>query len=182
MAQGLWGGEGRAYVRGGVAGGPGGVGIPAPRAPSDAEYVLGSSNSELPDSRVATDSDSIEFDKSIPGEVSAHKKPTVAALTPGTTVASNWEDIADGGTFTLTPTQNFTLANPTGLLNSQKVTYRIKQDATGGRTISLGSAFRFGSDISSVSLSTSPNKVDYLVCYYDSLDAKLDVVAFLKGY
>jgi hypothetical protein len=120
------------------------------------------------------------------GDLSANrtlaKAPTVAALSSGASVASDWANIADGGTFTLTALQSFVLANPSNLANGKKVTYRIKQGPGGGRTITLDTQFRLGSDISSVVLSTAADKVDYLVCYYDAADAKIDVVALVKGY
>lgn len=180
-SRGFWGGEGREYVQGGVAGGPGGAAL-GPRAPADAEYLLGATNTELLNGRVGTDSPSIEFDFSTPGEVQLRKLPTTFALTSEASVASDWNNIADGGTFTLTTLQDFTLANPTNLITSKKVTYRIKQDGTGNRTITLDSVFHLGTDIPAVILTTIAGAVDYLVCYYDTLDNRIDIVALVKGY
>ena len=91
-------------------------------------------------------------------------------------------DASAGSLFTLTADGNFTLSDPTNLTNGQMIIWRIKQDATGNRTITLDSIFRLGADISSVTLSTGANKVDYLVGYYDSTDAKIDIISFVKGY
>jgi hypothetical protein len=74
------------------------------------------------------------------------------------------------------------LANPTNAVHGQKLVWRIKQDATGGRILTLGAKFRLGTDIPSAVLSTGVNKVDYLGAVYDATDDKWDVIAFVKGY
>jgi acid phosphatase family membrane protein YuiD len=104
---------------------------------------------------------------------------TPVALTPGATVNT---DASLGNDFTLTAGQSFTLADPTNLVNGQKVLFAIRQDGTGGRVMTLGSIFRLGTDITSVVLSTAANKTDYLGCRYNGTDSKLDVLAFVKGY
>ena len=60
--------------------------------------------------------------------------------------------------------------------------WRFTQDGTGGRTITLGSDFRFGTDITAISLSTAPNVTDYFGAIYNSSAGKWDVIAFIKGY
>ncbi len=44
--------------------------------------------------------------------------------------------------FALTTTQNFTMANPTNVVDGKRIIYKIKQDGTGSRIITWGSAFR----------------------------------------
>jgi len=100
-------------------------------------------------------------------------------LTPGTTVTI---DASLGFYFTLVPAQAFTLANPTNPTNGQRITLRIKQDATGGRVITYDTKFRFGTDLATAVLSTGANKVDYLGFVYGSTDDKWDVVALERGY
>lgn len=103
----------------------------------------------------------------------------VVSLTDAATIATN---AALGNTFSVTLGGNRTLGNPTGGINGQKVTWRIKQDATGSRTLTLDTKFRLGADLSSVTLTTTANKTDYLGCIYHSTDDKWDVVSLIKGF
>jgi hypothetical protein len=91
-------------------------------------------------------------------------------------------DASLGNEFTFTATSAFTLANPTNPTGGQMAIWRIKQDATGGWVISFGTAFRFGTDIPSVTLTTTPLKTDYMGAVYNETDSKWDVLAFTKGY
>lgn len=79
-----------------------------------------------------------------------------ASLTLDFAVANNF----DVGTLT----GNITLNNPSNLAAGQSGTITLTQDATGGRTVSYGSYFKFVNG-SAPSLSTSANKVNVL-CYY----------------
>jgi hypothetical protein len=103
---------------------------------------------------------------------------TVAGAGPYTVAT----DASLSNSFTLTATQTFTLSNPTNATDGQRVIWRIKQDGTGSRLISLDTNFRLGADITVVTLSTGANKVDYLGAIYNSTDGKWDVIAFIKGY
>ncbi len=103
----------------------------------------------------------------------------VVALTDAANIATN----ASAGTmFTVTLAGNRTLDNPTLPIDGMKRLWRFKQDATGSRTITLGSAFRFGTDLIAITLTTTANKADYMGAVYNSTDSKWDVVAFMKGY
>jgi hypothetical protein len=113
------------------------------------------------------------------GTITPAQKPTPTALTPGTTVAV---DASLNDVFTLVPAQNFTLSNPTNPRNGQRIVFRIKQDGTGSRVLTLDTKYRLGTDITAVVLTTTASKTDYLTVYYDSTDDKFDVVAFVKGY
>ena len=82
----------------------------------------------------------------------------------------------------MTATGNFTLANPTNLVDGQKITFEIRQDDTGGRVPTLGSLFNLGG--LTLSWSTAADKIDYLGVVYRSSGAaspKLDVLAFRAG-
>lgn len=96
-------------------------------------------------------------------------------LTPGATVTI---DASLSDYFTLVPAQAFTLANPTNPTNGKRILVRIKQDAVGGRVMTLGAAWRLGGDIPTAVLSTVANKVNYLGAVYDTTDAKWDILAF----
>lgn len=84
-------------------------------------------------------------------------------LPPGTTVPV---DASLSDNFTLTPAQNFTLANPTNLIPGQTLNIHIIQDATGSRVITYGSLYKFATGANKV-LSTAANAVDHLSGYYD---------------
>lgn len=100
--------------------------------------------------------------------------PKVVALTDGATVAT---DASLGNVFTLTTTQNFTLSNPTNPTNGQAAIWIITQDATGSRTLTLGTAFRKSSGIVTT-LSTGANAVDYMGAVYNGAASKWDIVMF----
>jgi hypothetical protein len=67
--------------------------------------------------------------------------------------------------------------------DGQRMVIRIAQTNGGGHTVSWDStAFRFGSDIPSITLSTGNGKSDYITCVYDSADSKWDIVHVVKGF
>lgn len=103
----------------------------------------------------------------------------VVTLTDAITIAT---DASLGNVFTVTLGANRTLGDPTNPTNGQKCIWRVRQDATGGRTLAYGAAFRFGTDVTSPTLSTAANKTDYIGAIYNSADLKWDVVAVAKGY
>jgi len=105
--------------------------------------------------------------------------PTVVALTDGVNIAT---DASLGNIFTVTLAGNRTLDNPTNPSNGQKAIWRIKQDATGSRTLAFGAAFRFGTDITGITLTTTASKTDYIGAVYNGTDSKWDIIAFVKGY
>ena len=89
-------------------------------------------------------------------------------------------DASLGHVFTLTASEDFTLSNPTNAYNGQKLIWRIKQDATGSRVITLGDKFTVASDIEAVVLSTAADAVDYLGAIYNQAADKFEVVAFAE--
>lgn len=99
---------------------------------------------------------------------------TPVALTDGATINT---DASLGNTFKLTIAgTGRTLANPTNLVDGMQLTWRIKQDATGARTITTyGSLFSWGS-AGAPTLSTAANKVDYITGYYDATDNKIHAI------
>lgn len=103
----------------------------------------------------------------------------VVALTDGVNIAT---DASLGNIFTVTLAGNRTMDNPTNLTDGQTIIYKIKQDATGGRTLALGTVFRGSTDLALPALSTAANAVDYLMFYYNSGVTKLDILAVNKGF
>lgn len=100
-------------------------------------------------------------------------------LTDAATIAT---DASLGTHFRVTLGGNRTLDNPTNPADGQKVVWELIQDGTGSRTITLGTSFALGTDITGVTLSTTAGKRDFLGAVYNSTAAKWYVIAFVKGY
>ena len=84
-----------------------------------------------------------------------------AALADAATVA--WDlNLAQAATLTLGG--NRTLANPTNIAAGGSYVLAARQDATGGRTLNYGSAFKWVGGVPPA-LSTAPNAVDLLFFY-----------------
>ena len=62
-----------------------------------------------------------------------------------------------------------------------RYTLILKQDATGGRTVTWPGTFRTGS-AGPITLSTAPNATDYVGLQYNGVDGKYDNVAFNAGF
>lgn len=105
---------------------------------------------------------------------------TPDALTVNTGAVAT--DASLGNHFDVAATANFTLNNPTNPSHGQRALWAITQDATGSRIMTLGSAFIFGTDITSATLSTAANKTDLLGAVYDSTSAKWRICMFIKGF
>ena len=100
-------------------------------------------------------------------------------LTDGANIAT---DASLGNQFRVTLVGNRTLDNPTNPTDGQKVIWEFIQDGTGSRTITLGSKFTFGTDITSVTLTTTASKRDFMGAVYNLAADKWYVVSFVKGY
>lgn len=100
-------------------------------------------------------------------------------LTDAPTIAVN---ATLSNTFDVTLAGNRMLGNPTGATDGQKIMFRIRQDATGGRTLAFDTKYRFSSDIPSVTLSVTANKLDRIGVEYVAADDKFDVVALNRGH
>jgi hypothetical protein len=101
----------------------------------------------------------------------------VALAYSGTNVPVN----ASLGThFRLTATNNFLLQNPAGASDAQRMVFEIVQDAVGGRTMVLGNAFKLGTDIPLVNLTTNAGQRDFLTCV--SSGTNFYILGFIKGY
>ena len=100
-------------------------------------------------------------------------------LVDGATIVT---DAALGTHFRVTLGGNRTLANPSNLSDGQRLTWEVVQDGTGGRTLSYGSMFTFGSDVPSPTLSTTAGLRDFITAIYNSGTLKLYVVGFARGF
>jgi hypothetical protein len=83
----------------------------------------------------------------------------VLTLTDGATI--NW-DVNSGATATVTLGGNRTVAAPTNLVAGAFYALEIIQDATGSRTLTWNSVFKFANGVAPV-LSTAASARDYLV-------------------
>lgn len=68
-----------------------------------------------------------------------------------------------------------------GAVDKQKCVLEITQDAVGGRALTLA-GHRFGSDLTSIALSSGPNLTDKIGFIYDAAADKYDVVALMRGF
>ena len=93
----------------------------------------------------------------------------VITLTDAATITLN---ASLGSNFRVVLGGNRVLANPTGLSNGQVFNIRIKQDATGSRTLSYGTMYKFPGGIAPT-LSTGANAIDFMSCQYDAADSVL---------
>lgn len=83
-----------------------------------------------------------------------------------------------GSVFDVDADDDFTLDNPTNAYDGQKFVWRIKQDGTGSRILTLDSKFTVNSEISSVVLSTAASAIDHIGAIYNETDDKFEIVAF----
>jgi hypothetical protein len=106
--------------------------------------------------------------------------PHVTTLTYAATVTT---DASAGDIFDLTLTGNVTLADPTNPVDGKTIRWRIKQDGTGSRTVTLGNKFVIPSSATSpLPFSTAANKMDILAATYHAGRDKWDIIAFVMGY
>lgn len=113
-------------------------------------------------------------------EIGRSRYTTIApvTLTDQATIAT---DATASSHYRVTLAGNRTLGNPTGARDGQKMVWQIKQDATGGRTITLDSKFDVADDVGTVTLSTSGTATDWIGAVYDSAADKFYVISFVKG-
>lgn len=100
---------------------------------------------------------------------SANQRVAPSALTSGTNISVN---AALSNIFTLTIAHNATLDNPTNLADGMVLTFRIKQDGTGSRTLAYGTKYEFPGDVAPT-LTTTAGKLDVITGVYDSVADKI---------
>lgn len=83
--------------------------------------------------------------------------------------------------FRIMATGNFTLANPTGMVDGQKVIWEIYADGGADRTVTLGNGFAFGTTITGVT-PVKANTADFIGAIYSAWSGRWRVVAYTKGY
>lgn len=105
-------------------------------------------------------------------------QPRVHRLDYSAGATFNWADV---DIIDMTLAGNLSSITITGAVDGQSCLMRLKQDATGSRTITWPTNVRFNADITNVILSTTANKLDFIGLRYHQSDSKYDVVAFTKG-
>jgi hypothetical protein len=115
----------------------------------------------------------------VKGQTTARTVSVPVALTDATTIAT---DASLGNHFRVTLAGNRTLGNPTNPADGQRCIWELIQDATGSRTITLGTKFALGTSIAAVVLTTTASKRDFLGAVYNSTADKWFVTAFAKGF
>lgn len=76
-------------------------------------------------------------------------------------------DASASNNFDYTQTGSLTIANPSNLEAGVVLNFRLKQDATGGRTITLGSKFKWPGGTAPTWVTTA-NAINFFSAYYDS--------------
>ena len=92
-------------------------------------------------------------------------------------------DAAAANKFEVTLGGNRTIANPTNAENGRIIIFRLRQDNTGGRTVTWGTDYRFRGDLAAanVVLSISAHTIDRVAFEYVTADSKWDCISFVKG-
>lgn len=91
-------------------------------------------------------------------------------------------DVSAGNPVDMTLTGNITSMTFTGGVDGQKITLRLRQDGTGSRTLAFGSGVGFGTDFTSVTLSTSANALDLIGLEYNAALSKYLITSYSRGY
>lgn len=104
---------------------------------------------------------------------------TPVTLTDAATIVV---DATLGSTFVVTISGSRTLGNPTGAINGQMMRFIVIQDGTGGRTLALDTKYRYGAEITSVTIASGAGDVSYIGVIYFAASDKFDVVAVMTGY
>lgn len=105
--------------------------------------------------------------------------PRLTTLTDGVTITPNFTSTE---VLTVTLAGNRTMAAPTGVaVDGQKIMFKIKQDATGTRTITWNAIYRFSGG-TAPTLTTTASKTDYIGFQYNLADVKWDGIAERLGF
>jgi len=100
------------------------------------------------------------------------------ALSDGATISVN---AALGDVFDVTLGGNRTMAAPTNLTDGQTLIFRIKQDATGSRTITWNAIYDWG-DNGAPTLTTTANKIDVVGGKYHAASNKIHMFPPATGF
>jgi hypothetical protein len=117
-----------------------------------------------------------QFVTVVKNSINSFSGALVVALTDAATISTDAsQGYTIGSTYRVTLGGNRTIANPTNLVDGQRLVFEIKQDGTGSRLLTWGSMFTWSDDIPLVTLSTSANYVDQVAFVYNASAGKLYV-------
>jgi hypothetical protein len=102
-----------------------------------------------------------------------------SALVDAATIAI---DALLSNVFDVTLTASRTLGNPSDAKDGQELLFRVRQDGTGGHTLSYDTKFRFGSTLPSITISTGAGSLNYITVRYNEADDTFDVLDFKGGF
>lgn len=106
--------------------------------------------------------------------------PSVSLTDNGSTIAT---DASLGNTFRTTAlTANVTLSNPTNSSDGERIVWEIIQNASAAKTLSFGTNFGFGAEITGCTISTTLSSHNFLTAIYNSTTTKWYVVGCVTGY
>jgi hypothetical protein len=143
--------------------------------------------SQLPSAAAVTPDDLLVIVDN-PGGSAETKKVSAAILSNRHVVQLTYAstlntDASSGDIFDVTLTGSATLANPTNAVDGKTIRWRIRQDGTGNRAVTLGNKFVIPSSATSpLPFSTAANKMDILAATYHAGRDKWDIIAFVMGY
>jgi len=104
--------------------------------------------------------------------------PTVVSLSYYPSIVI---DAKLGEVFDVTLSGDTVLENPINPTNGKTIKFRVVQDGTGNRAVTLGSKFNVPS-MAGVQWSTDPDKMDILTATYHEGRDKWDISLFIGGY
>lgn len=104
--------------------------------------------------------------------------PTVQTVTYSASPTISWTGV-DVSRITLTGNAVITNA---GAVDGQKMVLEVTQGGAGSYTVSFTGETVFGTDITSITLTTTVGKTDRIGLIYRAAESKYDIVAFAKGY
>jgi len=108
--------------------------------------------------------------------------PTIETITYAATITVALAGKPSGTIFRCTLTGDVTV-EISGGTDGQKFILELTQDGTGSRLVTLsGTYFRFGTDITAFTATTSASKLDRIGAIYNSAASKADVLAVTKGF
>jgi len=111
----------------------------------------------------------------------AHTHDVIVNMTDGATITPDASS-AKRSIQRVTLGGNRTMAKPTNLIDGATILMELKQDGTGTRVPTWNGAYVFGTDIPAVALTTTANRKDFLLWYYNLADDKLYLMGATRGF
>ena len=91
-------------------------------------------------------------------------------------------DASLGNDFRLTLHASRTLANPTNVVDGQKLIFQITQAGTGSNTIEWGDRYQFSTSLPQPALSTRVGETDLFGFIYNKAKDRFLLAAFVNGF